>query len=335
MRIGPIDLTQRVCIVAEIGNNHEGDPELAARMIRLAAAAGADAVKFQTIVPERLVAPSQAERLARLRQFALSRADFAALKAVADAEGVLFLSTPFDLESARFLDSLVPAFKVASGDNDHYPLLDVLAGLGKPVLLSTGLAGLPEITAAVARIGRRLERPVTAEDVAVLHCVASYPVPPEEANLGAIADLRALGLTTGYSDHTLGIEAAVLSVALGARIVEKHFTLDKAHSDFRDHRLSADPDELTRLVRRVRRAEVLLGPGVKRPMACEAGCAVEARRSAAAGRDLAAGTVLADGDIDWLRPGGGIGPSAVDGLVGRRLTRPLARGEAIGPADLA
>lgn len=335
MRIGPIDLTKRVCIVAEIGNNHEGNVDLAVRMIRLAAEAGVDAVKFQTIVPERLVSHSQPERLARLRHFALSREDFTALKQVADAEGVLFLSTPFDPESARFLELLVPAFKIASGDNDFYPLLDLVAATGKPVLLSTGLAGLNEVKAAVSRIGRALGRQATAEDVAVLHCVAGYPVPAAEANLRGITALGALNLTVGYSDHTVGIEAAVLSVALGARIVEKHFTVDKAYSDFRDHQLAADPDDMAALVARVRQAEAMLGPGGKRLMDCEAACVLEARRSARAGRDIPAGTVLAAEDINWLRPGGDIGPSSVDEVAGRRLRRRLNRGEAIRLADLA
>lgn len=333
MKIGSVDLEREVLVVAEIGNNHEGDFARAEEMIRRAAESGAQAVKFQTIVPERLVARSQTARLEQLRKFAFSYDQFAKLAETAKRANVMFMSTPFDLESARALAPLVPAFKIASSDNNFVPLLQEVAARGKPILLSTGMAGLADVKRSCAAIERAWPRGAKPSLV-VLHCVSSYPAPIEAANLLAIRTLeRETGYAVGYSDHTLGIEAAVLSVALGARVIEKHFTLSKTLSAFRDHQLSAEPAELAELVRRVRAASSALGDGVKRLMPEEQGVAAAARRSAMASRDLAAGHVLSADDIDWLRPGGGIGPEAADTLVGRKLRRAVAAGEPLA-ADM-
>ena len=334
MRIGNFDLDKRVLVIAEIGNNHEGDFGRAVAMIEAAAAAGADAVKFQTIVPERLVAPSETARIAQLARFAFTPEQFAQLATAAAKAKVLFLSTPFDLGSVAMLDKLVPAFKIASGDNDWPGLLRAVARTGKPILLSTGLAGLPEIARAKSIIDAEWKKAGVAPGLVVLHCVSAYPTPAEEANLGAMRALATLGVVVGYSDHTLGVEAAVLSVALGARVIEKHFTLDHDQSEFRDHKLSADPRELAELVKRVRMAETMLGSGDKRRLAAEAGVAAAARRSLHAARDLAAGAVLSEGDITALRPAGGIAAAEMDSLIGRRLTRPVAAGARLAPADL-
>jgi N-acetylneuraminate synthase/N,N'-diacetyllegionaminate synthase len=169
----------------------------------------------------------------------------------------------------------------------------------------------------------------TDPGLALLHCCVSYPTPTSDANLGAIRELATLGGTVGYSDHTLGIEAAVLSVALGARVIEKHFTLDKNLSDFRDHQLSADPDELAQLVRRVRDAEELVGSGAKRVMPAEEGSLVGARRSIMAARDLPAGSVVSRADLTWLRPGGFLRPGQEGKVEGRRLAVAVRQGEPI------
>lgn len=334
MRIGTIDLNERVLLVAEIGNNHEGSCALAERLIGLAAEAGADAVKFQTIVPERLVSPREEKRLAQLRRFQLSYGEFEKLARAAQRAGVLFLSTPFDVESARFLAPLVPAFKIASGDNNFLPLIEVVARTDKPILLSAGMSDLDDI-----RRTKRFIETIWAErgvspGLAILHCVVSYPTAPHDANLLAIRRLASLGVTVGYSDHTFGIDAAVLSVALGARVIEKHFTIDKDHSEFRDHQLSADPADLRELVRRVRQAERMLGDGDKRVLETEQGLVAAVRRSIVAKRDLPAGTVLAWEDLDWLRPGGGLSPGREGELIGRQLVRSVAKGEMIRPQQL-
>lgn len=334
MRIGDFDLDRRVLVIAEIGNNHEGSYALAEEMIGRAAEAGAGAVKFQTIVPERLVSPKEEKRLAVLRRFQLSYEQFAGLAATARKAGVLFLSTPFDIESAAFLTPLVPAFKIASGDNNFFPLIRIIADAGKPILLSAGLAGLDEVRRTKEFIEGIWAKQGVKPGLAILHCVVSYPTPTREANLLSIRRLASLGAVVGYSDHTLGIEAAVLSVALGARIVEKHFTISKTHSDFRDHQLSADPADMAELVRRIREAEEMLGSGEKRVLEAEQPLAVAARRSIVAARDLPAGTTLAWEDLDWLRPGGGLPPGRESELLGRRLIDDLTRGEMILPEKL-
>ncbi|MDB5104271.1 MAG: hypothetical protein JWP91_1960 [Fibrobacteres bacterium] len=335
MRIGGIDLDREVLVIAEIGNNHEGSFALAEEMVGLAAESGAQAVKFQTFRTEHYVTRKDADRFARLKSYELGDRAFEKLAAQARKAGLLFLSTPFDLESARFLGPLVDAYKVSSSDNVFYPLLEEIAKGGKPVILSCGLAGLDDIAYSAAFVKQAWKRLGKDQGLAVLHCVTAYPVPPEEANLGAIRAMQRLGLTVGYSDHTLGIDAAVLSVALGARIIEKHFTLDKNHSSFRDHQISADPAEMSLLVRKVKEAAVLLGSGEKIPQQAELKNLTAVRRSIVAGRDLAAGETLRWEDLTWTRPSGGLAPGNEAPLLGRKLAKPLKQGDWITPDALA
>jgi sialic acid synthase SpsE len=332
MQIGRVDLAREVLVVAEIGNNHEGDFGRAEEMIARAAASGAQAVKFQTIVPERLVSPQQSARIEQLRRYAFSYEQFARLAETARHAGVMFLSTPFDIESVGHLDPLVPAFKIASGDNDFVALLERVARTAKPVILSTGMASVADVHRAWRTIETVWRERGVAPGIVPLHCVSAYPVPDEASNLLAIRTLaRETGLTVGYSDHTLGIEAAVLAVALGARVIEKHFTLSKTQSEFRDHQLSADPAELTELVRRVKAVLAMLGDGVKAMQPVEEPVAKAARRSVVARRDLPAGHVVSMGDLDWLRPGGGLRPGQEGEVLGRQLRRALAAGEMVTP----
>jgi sialic acid synthase SpsE len=321
-------------IVAEIGNNHEGDFGLAGEMIACAAETGVDAVKFQTIVPDRLVSPAETARLTQLERFRFSYDQFAALAEHARRAGITFLSTPFDIESVAALDPLVPAFKIASGDNDFLPLLGAVAKTGKPILMSTGLADMAQVRASKAHIEAVWRAAGIAGSLAVLHCVVAYPTRPEDANLCALRDLAGLGCVTGYSDHTIGVDAAVLSVALGARVIEKHFTIDKNHSDFRDHKLSADPEEMAELVRRVRLAEMLVGTGGKRVLDCERAALQPVRRSIVAARDLAAGERLGWADFAWVRPRNGLPPGAEERLVGGTLAVDIGRGTPILPEHL-
>jgi N,N'-diacetyllegionaminate synthase len=335
MKIGSFDLQERVFVVAEIGNNHEGSFTLAEEMIGLAAEAGADAVKFQTFIPERYVSSDQTERLHRLRKFALTAEQFRSLAAFANATGLQFFSTPFDLASADLLAAFCPAIKISSGDNNFFPFIERVASFGLPIILSTGLADLSDIEEARKRIMRVWSSQNHSGELALLHCVSSYPTPAEAANLAAIRTLsqRFGDCTVGYSDHTLGIEAAILSVGLGARIIEKHFTLRKDFSDFRDHQLSADPAEMTELVRRVRLAEQLLGDGGKHRASVEEPLRTAIRRSIAASRHLSAGARVGWDDLTWVRPGGGLAPGEEAVVLGRTLARDIAAGQILQSSD--
>jgi len=337
MIIGRHNTDEKVFIIAEIGNNHEGNFSFAQDMVGLAHESGADAVKFQTIVPEALVASDLKEQIEKFKRFQLSYAQFERLASQAESLGMIFLSTPFDLESADALEPFVPAFKVASGDNNFYPLLTHLARKGKPILMSSGMTDLPELRRSIAMMEQAATEGKTVLEVAILHCVSSYPTLPKDAHLNSIVALKeSLPYTIGYSDHTLGIRAAVLSVALGARIIEKHFTADKHHSTFRDHELSADPTELKELVERVREAEIYLGAeGAKATLEAEANVKKVARRSIALKRSLPKGHQLTQGDITWLRPGLGFPPGSEAEVVGKTLNQDVVAGKILTPDMLA
>ncbi|RJF76806.1 hypothetical protein D3877_28390 [Azospirillum cavernae] len=337
MLIETWDSQNDVLLIAEVGNNHEGSFALAQDLVGLAAEAGAGAVKFQTFRTEHYVSPSESERFARLKRFELSGEQFAKLAQQARDAGLIFLSTPFDLGSVAVLEPLVSAYKIASGDNTFYPLIEAVARRGKPMLVSTGIADMQQIRYADALV-RRVWAEAEQGDpgLAILHCVSAYPTPPEEANLATISTLAAAfpDATVGYSDHTIGIDAAVLAVGLGARIIEKHFTIDNNYSSFRDHQLSANPEALREMADRIRTASVMLGSSVKERRSCEDAGAIANRRSIVADHDLSAGAVLTMSDLTWVRPGTGLPPGAETLVLGRRLTRNLPAGSPILKADL-
>ncbi len=266
-------------VIAEAGVNHNGEPKLAHALIDAAAAAGADAVKFQTFKADRLALasapkaayqkrnqPGEESQLAMLRRLELEDGVVGELVAHCREKGILFLSSPFDEESADFLDALgMAAFKVPSGELTNAPFLRHLAGKGKPLIVSTGMADMAEVEAAVAAI-----RASGAPPLALLHCVSAYPADPADCNLRAMGALeRAFRVPVGWSDHTTGIDVAIAAVALGAAIIEKHFTTDRALPG-PDHAASLEPGELAALMTAVRRVESALGAGVKRPSASEA-----------------------------------------------------------------
>ncbi|MBI3522172.1 MAG: N-acetylneuraminate synthase family protein [Chloroflexi bacterium] len=335
MLIGRVDLGREVLVVAEIGNNHEGHLPVARELVKRASETGAQAVKLQTFKAERFQSPLDEARLTRLRSFELPYEAHAELAELARSLGLLFLSTPFDLESARFLIPLVDALKIASGDNTFVPLIELAARSDRPLIISAGLATIDEIEGTVRLIEGIRGGARTRESLAVLHCVSAYPVDPREANLLSVPFLaQRLGLTVGYSDHTLGIDAALTAVALGARLVEKHFTLDKTKPGFRDHQLSADPADLRELVVRIKLVSELLGTSGKPVQPGESSGRIAYRRSISAARALVAGHRVASEDLDWLRPGGGIAPGDEARVVGHALTRDVPAGHAFAPADL-
>ena len=337
MKIDYLDTSRRVLVIAEIGNNHEGNLAVAQEMIGRAAEAGADAVKFQTIVPELLVCAEDKDRLDRLRRFQFSYEQYEGLSRQAKEAGVIFFSTPFDLQSAHYLNNIQSVFKVASGDNNFFPLIDTVASFGKPMIVSTGLADLALLDRLYADIRKVWLKVGFSPGLAFLHCVSSYPVPQEQANLGAIATLKARfpDAVIGYSDHTLGIEVALYAVAAGARIIEKHFTLDKRYSDFRDHQLSANPEDLRCMVDGIRKIETIMGSGEKKAQACEEDLKNSVRRSIAAAIPIPRGKTLQHDDLTWLRPGGGLPPGEESRLVGRTLRRSLLKGELIALNDVS
>lgn len=335
MKIGPIDLDRKVLVVAEIGNNHEGNVEVAKKLVSAAGECGVDAVKVQTFRAKYLVSAADKGRYERLRSFELSYRQFEELQKLAKSLGLLFISTPFDLESAAFLEDLVDSYKIASGDNNFYPLIERVCRTGKPIIVSSGLSDLAQISRTVRFIKERWTAFEIEQDLAVLHCVSSYPVPPEQANVAAVKRLAAeLTCTVGYSDHTIGIQACLAAVALGARIIEKHFTLDKHYSDFRDHQLSADLPEMAELVRRVAEVSVLLGTGEKVLQENEVQAERLIRRSIVAAADLPAGHRVTLEDLTWIRPAIGLPPGEEASVVGRRLKRALTFGEPILLEDL-
>lgn len=330
-------------LIAEAGVNHNGDVELAHRLVDAAADAGADAVKFQTFDPDLLVSPlapkaeyqisttdASESQLEMLRRLVLPREALAALAARADRRGLLFLSTPFDEASADFLEGLgMPAFKVPSGELTNHAFIAHLAAKGKPVLLSTGMAGLTEVAQAVHVVRAQGDPPL-----ALLHCVTSYPAPPADCNLRAIGAMAAaFGVPVGWSDHTEGLRLSLAAVAAGATLLEKHFTLDRDLPG-PDHRASLEPGELAELVQAIREVGVALGDGRKRPMPSELANAAVARRSLHASRALPVGHVLTAGDLAALRPGTGLPPSLRDRLVGRRVRVAVERGEMLSERHL-
>ena len=330
MKIQKFNTKKRVFIIAEIGNNHEGSYTLAEEMIGLAAEAGADAVKFQTFQTEYYVSVDDVERYKRLKSFELSCNEFEKLSSVAKEVGVLFISTPFDLESAIFLNGIVDALKIASGDNNFYPLIETVAETGKPIIMSTGLADIQQIIKSKTLIEKIWAQKDIVQDLAILHCVSAYPVEPKFANLQAIQTLReSFDCTIGYSDHTLGTNAAIVSVGLGARIIEKHFTTDKHFSDFRDHQISSDPKEMKQLIQSVREVEKMMGSGDKVPQLPEKDTATQARRSIVAKHPLSKGHIFQWDDITWIRPWGGLEPGEEQRIIGKRLNQDVQKGEKI------
>lgn len=316
-------------IIAEIGNNHEGNFQLAKKMISLAAEAGADAVKFQTFIPEYFVSSSNSDRLKRLKSFQLSQEEFIQLAKFAQECGVLFFSTPLDIDSAKFLNQLQPLFKIASGDNTFYPLIDTISNFGKPIIISTGISNTETIDRLYDRIINNWKENNQVGELALLHCVSSYPVPHEEANLSKISTLikKYPGAIIGYSDHTIGNEASLFAVSIGAKIIEKHFTTDKNYSSFRDHQLSADPKEFKELVESIRKIEILRGNGDLTIQDCEKEIQVEVRRSIAAKRNLKKGDQVSINDFTWIRPGSGISPGNENLIIDRILVKEVKQGQ--------
>lgn len=339
----PIGGSAPCLVIAEAGVNHNGDASLAERLIDVAAEAGADVVKFQTFDPDALASPDAAKaayqeraladgksQLEMLRGLTLPLGAYEGLMAYAKRRGILMLSTPFDAKSADFLEQLgLPAFKLSSGDLDNTPLLAHVARKGRPMLVSTGMGTMGEVALALEAI-----RGAGAPPVALFHCVSNYPAEPADCNLHAMRTLAAaFPVPVGWSDHTMGIAVSNAAVALGAKLLEKHVTLDRSMPG-PDHKASLDPRELVELVRSTRAIESALGDGVKAPRPSEEPVAAVARRGLHWAASLEAGAVVRPDDVIALRPRRGLPPGALDYVVGARLVRPVVAGRPVERADV-
>lgn len=338
-------------IIAEAGVNHNGDDDKALKLVEVASQAGADAVKFQTFSAAKLVRPGAAK--AEYQQRATGNGDqFDMLKALEMSEllheklilrcrelGIEFMSTAFDDDALDMLVSLgVSRLKAPSGEITNLPFLRKMASTGLPIILSTGMATLEEVKEAVSvldaiwqshDIDYRLNGQLT-----ILHCTSNYPAEPEDVNLSAMATMhRETGLPVGYSDHTLGIAISTAAVAMGARVIEKHFTLDRSLPG-PDHKASLEPSDLKDLVNSIRQVEAAMGDGIKKPRASELPVRDLVRRSVTAVRDIESGGKLDGDNIALLRPGNGIPPGEMDNVLGRSVSRVVKAGEAISWTDL-
>ncbi len=336
MKIGAHDLDNEVLVIAEIGNNHEGHFSLAEDLVGKAAESGVHAVKFQTYSTEAFIDPEDRSRYQKMKAFELTPEEFAKLSRLARSLGLLFISTPFDLASVAVLDEMTDALKIASGDNTFPQLIREVARTGKPMIMSTGFADLPVVHAAADLIADVWRQSQINPGFVLLHCIASYPTANDAANLKAIKNLIAdfPELTVGYSDHTIGIDAAVAAVALGARVIEKHFTVDNNFSEFRDHQLSANPQTMKTMVERITETSLMLGDGGIELAACERDGKSSFRRSAFAADTLDTEREISESDILWMRPGRGIPPNQAAQIIGRCVKRRIGKLELIRLEDL-
>jgi len=324
-------------IIAEAGVNHNGSVELAKKLIDAAKDAGADAVKFQTFKAESVVVKDaqkaeyqkettgEGSQYEMIKKLELTEEDFRELADYAKEKDIMFLSSPFDKESVDLLHELdVPAFKVGSGEITNLPLLRYIAKKGKPIILSTGMSTLGEIEEALDVI-----RSEGVEDIILLHCVSNYPARIEDVNLRALGTLKqAFKLPVGFSDHTLGITAPIAAVALGACVIEKHFTLDR-NLPGPDHKASLEPEELKEMAKAIREVEKALGNGIKKPTKEEEEIKKVARRSIVAKVDISKGAIITEDMLDVKRPGTGIEPKYLKFIIGRKTKEDIKKDEII------
>ena len=334
MRLFGLDLERDVAIVAEIGVNHEGDPDVAARLIEAAAGAGAHAVKFQSYTPERFIAASDSERLERVTRFALDEAAHRRLAQVANDTGIAFFSSAITEDWVPLIAELGEAIKIASGDLTFEPVIRAAALTDRPVILSTGAGTVEEIGDALGWFVEHAGNQVASQRLALLHCVSAYPTPIEDANLRSIPFLRdRFGLTTGWSNHVVGSDACLTAVALGAQIVEVHVTDRKHGRDFRDHALSFEPKELATLVKAVIRVRSSLGDYAKAPSPSEETLRSATRKGVVAAHNLESGAI-ARGTGHYVRSASERIPSSELGnVLGKRLNRAVGAGEPLSYKD--
>ncbi|GAB6076187.1 N-acetylneuraminate synthase [Desulfurobacterium crinifex] len=333
-------MNAKTFIIAEAGVNHNGSLELAKRLVDIAVEAGANAVKFQTFKAEAVISRfakkadyqvkttgSEESQLEMVKKLELAYDEFDILYSYCKEKGIIFMSTPFDIESARFLRDLgLEIFKIPSGEITNYLLLREIGSYGKEVILSTGTADLGEIEDALDVL---IEAGTPREKITVLHCNTEYPTPYEDVNLKAMLTIKeAFKVRIGYSDHTLGIEIPIAAVALGAEVIEKHFTIDK-NLPGPDHRASLEPEELKRMVKAIRNVEKALGTGIKKPSDSERKNLPIVRKSIVAKRNIKKGEIFSEENLTVKRPGTGISPMRWKEIIGKRASRDFEQDEII------
>lgn len=338
---------RHVTIIAEAGVNHNGDLNKAKALIDVAADAGADYVKFQSFRADKLVSPTAKKaayqsrntsgeddsQFQMLKKLELSADAHLELIGYCRTRNIRFLSSPFDPDGVRYLDQIgMEVFKIPSGEITNSPYLQAVAQTGKPVILSTGVSTLEEVKKAVQVL---TDYGTPKDVVTVLHCNTEYPTPMEDVNLKAMNTLgRKLDVRVGYSDHTLGIEVPVAAVALGAAVIEKHFTLDR-NLPGPDHASSLEPKELTSMVTAIRNIELALsGDGIKQPSSSELPNKTVIRKSIHAGRKMKKGETISEEDLVMLRPGEGISPMQISEVIGRTVNKTIKAGTLLAWEDL-
>jgi len=314
-------------VIAEIGINHNGKIDLAKQLIDVAKKSGVDAVKFQTFKTENLV--TSENQLKLLKKVELGHEDFKELKRYCNKKKIIFLSTPHTEDAIDFLEPLVPAYKIGSGDLTNLPFLEKVAKKKKPIILSTGMANLKEIKEAVKTIKK-----AGNNKIILLHCTTSYPCPLEDVNLRAMLTLKKeFNLPVGYSDHTLGILVPIMAVAMGAKVIEKHFTLDK-NLPGPDHKASLEPKEFKEMVKAIRNTERALGSEVKKPTRGEEKMKKFARKSIIAKTNIPKGEKIKKDMLIIKRPGIGIEPKYINKVIGKIARREIKKGSLIKFKDL-
>jgi len=331
-------------IIAEAGVNHNGDIKLAKRLIDVAKSAGVDAVKFQTFKSEELVTETahmadyqeknikgKESQLRMLKKLELNYADFTKLKEYCDKKDIIFLSTPHTENAVDFLESLVPAYKIASGDLTNLPFLEKIAEKEKPIILSTGMGKMSEVREAIITINKKTK----GCKIMLLHCTTNYPCPLSEVNLRAMNTLKKefKDLVVGYSDHTEGVLVSLMAVALGAKVLEKHFTLDKNMCG-PDHKASLNPQELKDMVDKIRIMEIALGSEVKEPTISEKKISKIARKSIVAKVDIPEGKKISESMLIIKRPGTGIQPRYFKKIIGMQAKKEIKKDSLIDFKDL-
>ncbi len=338
-------MSNKVVIIAEAGVNHNGEISIARQLIDEAAEAGADYIKFQTFRAEKL-ASEDAEKAVyqksnkedaeqqfqMLKELELGIPELEGLKKYAESNGIGLLSSPFDIESAKQLLELgVPIIKVPSGEITNLPYLRYIGTTNLPIIISTGMSELAEIERALKIL---IQSGTQKKNITVLHCHTDYPTKFKDVNLRAMQTITSeLDIDVGYSDHTLGIEVPVAAVALGAKIIEKHFTLDRTMQG-PDHKSSLEPDELHQMAQSIRNVEIALGNGIKTPTKSELKNRDLVRKSMHYGGDFRKDHVLQKKDLVMLRPGDGISPMELDKISGYKLAKDVKHGQKVNRTDL-